>query len=259
MTQWSFTATSGQMVDRTVNPASLTWIGVVAIGGMVRVAGTVGGATDSATAVLSVTARSWTKTTVKDHTIVNPSTLADRPANMEALGDFVGTLPTDSNVSRWLGTIQDDGPNHGFTYMLDLPPVTTTVAQVNGNAINGTSIFYQVQEPRRKKIQGLWYCPQSVVTGVLFSLVEKHEGAVTPPETYQYSHAALFRADVDTKANQRYEPVVGFEAQDVVGPVSATLQTEANQKSLNMHFDGTNYVNTQSLGNCETFHFTYPP
>lgn len=256
---WSFTSTSGQRVDRTNNVTSTSWGGVLAIGGTIAVEGTVDGSVALGSVSVQVTARTWSLTTIKNHMVTIPTTLQDRPPDIHGLGNAIVSLPLDANVNRWLAPIADDGPNHDFFYLIDLPPKTTSTSQVNTNAISGTSDFYQVQEPRRKKINGLWYCPQSVVTGVLYGLVEKHEGAVTDPDVYPNSHPAIFRQHVDAKANQRYEPLAGFGAQDVVSPVTNTLFNEAYNDTQAMDNDSRNYINYQSLGNCETFHFVYPP
>jgi hypothetical protein len=256
---WSFTSTGGQRIERQVNPTSPTWSGTMALSGTIAAEGTVDGVNGTGSATVHVTSRTWTDSTLKSHMVLTPTTLSARPASMAGLGNFAGTLPLDPDINRWLATIGDHGPNHDFSYLIGLPPITTTASQVNTNAINGDSIFYQVQEPKRKKIGQLWYCPKSVVTGVLFSLVEKHEGAVSTPETFPNSHAAIFRAHVDSVAQKRYEPLVGFGGEDIVGPVSTAIRIEATNESAAMDTSSRNYITYQSLGNCETFHFTYPP
>jgi hypothetical protein len=153
--------------------------------------------------------------------------------------------------------ISDDGPNQNFLYMLDLPPITKTVSQVNTRAISDTSSFYRVQESKRKKIGTLWYCAKSVVTSTLPGLVTKHEGAVPDPDIYPNSHPAIFRAHVDAYAPQRFEPLVGYDGADVVTPVRNALFDEASIDSQAMDSDQRNYINSQTLG-CDTFHFIYP-
>jgi hypothetical protein len=195
--------------------------------------------------------------TVKSHSVI-ATTLSSRPPMMDSLGVTTTTLPLDVNSTRWLASIADDGPNSGFTYLIDLPPITTSVSQVNTNAINDTSSFYRVQEPKRKKIGGAWYCAKSMVfPGVLDTLVVQHEGAVPNPDVFPRSHPGIFRHHVDSLAYLRFEPATGFQGQDNVTPIASALATEANNDSAEMDGDlSRNYVNPTSLG-CDTFHFNY--
>ena len=171
------------------------------------------GAPSSGSAAVQVTARSWTSSmkTLKDHSVI-ATAFTSKPDSFGALGHTTLSLPHDSNINRWLRSISDDGPNNAYVYLLDLPPVTTSVSQVNTKAINDTSSFYRIQEARKKKISGFWYCGKDVVwPGVLLGLSVKHEGAITPypdPDTLPNSHPGIFRRHVDSLAYLRYEPIV---------------------------------------------------
>jgi hypothetical protein len=261
MTLWRFTAsTGGFVVNRTDNVSAHDWSGEVAAAGTIYVEGTVDGVQSSASATVAVTPRNWSsKTTLKDHSVI-ATTLSNKPAAFAELGNAVLSLPLDQNVNRWLKTISDNGPNHEFDYLIDLPPKPTSVSQVNTNAINGTSPFYTIQESKRKKISGFWYCPKSVVTGVLLGLSEKHEGAVPDPDVFPNSHPSIYRRHVDSVAYSRYEPLVGFQGQDFISTATNTLHTQASNNSAAMDNDSRNYINYNSLGNCDHFHFgPYPP
>jgi len=261
VTGWSFRdSTPDNLVIRQLNPSALSWSGTMAVRGTVVVVGQINGAPASGSTAVQVTARSWTSSmkTVKDHSVI-PTTFDSKPDSFSKLGHAELELPHDSNVNRWLGSISDDGPNNGYIYLLDLPPVTRTVSQVNNKAINDTSSFYRKQEQRNKKINGLWFCAKSVVwPGVLRNLSVKHEGAVSPypsPDTLQNSHPGIFRRHVDSLAYLRYEPIVGFDGQDNASPVTSALFTQASNDSEAMNNDSRNYINTNTLGGCDQFHF----
>jgi hypothetical protein len=257
VTAWSFTSATGIQVDRTQNVSASTWSGKIVTSGTVTVRGTVNRSVQQASVPLLVSSRNWVgKKTLKDHMVI-ATTFTSKPTRMADLGNTEISLNPDANVARWLGVISDDGPNQNFLYMLDLPPITKTVSQVNTRAISDTSSFYRVQESKRKKIGTLWYCAKSVVTSTLPGLVTKHEGAVPDPDIYPNSHPAIFRAHVDAYAPQRFEPLVGYDGADVVTPVRNALFDEASIDSQAMDSDQRNYINSQTLG-CDTFHFIYP-
>jgi hypothetical protein len=225
------------------------------VDGVVSVTGTVDGVQESASTPVHVTPRDWSaKTTVKDHTVI-PTTLSARPAAIEELGNANLSLPLDQDVARWLKVIGDAGPNDGFSYLLDLPPIATSVSQVNTNAINSKSAFYKIQEPQTITIGGVKFCGQNVVAGVLGGLVTQHEGAVANPDVYPNSHPGIFRHHVDSAAYRKFEKVAG--PGDPVTPVNSALFNEAVADSKAMDTDSRNYVNTTSLGGCNTFHFDY--
>lgn len=255
---WSFTSGSGVRFDRRTDVTSRTWSGALVTDGVVRVEATVSGSLLSDSVQVVTSARSWTgKISLKDHSVI-PTTLSAKPDSFADLGRTTHSLPADTNTNRWLKLVNDEGPNQDFTYLIDLPPITTTAAQVNTNAINGTSPFYQVQEAKRKKIGNLWFCPKSTVTSVLFDLSQKHEGAVANPDVYPNSHPGIFRAYVDANAFSRFEPVIGtvFTAPHV--GIMQNLFNDALADSKAMDSDSRNYITYATLGNCTEFHFTYP-
>lgn len=255
-TAWQFRDAVGNIVDRTVAVSSTTWAGTVAKSGTIRINGTVDGVSTFGMTSLTVTARSWSgKVAPKAHSVI-PTTLPSAPDSLSQLGRAGLSLPTDPNVSSWLRTISDKGPNHEFSYLAEIPIMVTTVSQVNTNAINGTSPFYQVQESRRKKIGDLWYCPKSLVTGALFGIVQAHEGAIPDPSSLPNSHPGIFRRHVDSLAYLRFEGVVGFRDEDQVSPVSDLLFESAATDSKAMDSDSRNNITNVSLG-CDTFRFTY--
>jgi hypothetical protein len=253
---WQFRDTDGNIVDRTESVNSDSWIGTAAKSGTVRVNGTVDGVAAFGVASLTVTARSWTgKLAPKAHSVI-ASALPAAPTMMKELGNTEVSLPVDGNVSNWLRSIGDEGPNHGFSYAVEIPVVATTTSQVNTNAINATSPFYFAQEREKKKSDGLWYCPRSLVTGALYGLVQAHEGAIADPTSLPNSHAQIYRSHVDSLAYLRFEGVVGFGGEDGVTPVSALLHGAALADSEAMDSDSRNNITNVSLG-CDTFRFTY--
>lgn len=255
---WSFTSSIGQRVDRRTDVSSHTWSGSLVTNGIVRVDATVNGVLLSDSIQVITSARSWNgKISLKDHTVI-PTNLSARPDSFAMLGNTTQSLPVDANVNRWLKGVSDEGPNQDLTYLLDIPAITKTVSQVNTNAINAMSPFYQVQEPKRKKIGNLWFCPKSTVTSVLFDLTQKHEGAVTNPDIYPNSHPGIFRSYVDANAFSRFEAVVGDLSSSPHLAVMQTLLTDASADSNAMDHDSRNYITYTTLGNCTEFHFTYP-
>ena len=121
LTSWRFQDALSNVVDRTASVSATTWAGTVATGGTVRVNGTVGGVQTFGVASLAVTARSWAgKIAPKAHTVI-PTTLTSTPPAMSALGNAALSLPPDANVNNWLRTITDQGPNHDFTYLIEIP------------------------------------------------------------------------------------------------------------------------------------------
>lgn len=258
VSSWGFTDTSGVHIDRIANKTATTWDGTLVIAGTVLVDGTINGISASGNTRVQVTARDWqAKITLKVHDTI-PTTQSSRPTALEQLGGDLLLLPLDQNISRWFKLITDDGPNNNYSYLLDLPPITVDTAQVNSKAINDTSGFYRIQETRNKTIKDSTYCAQSVVSGVLYGLVQKHEGAVMPsPDIYPNSHGAIFRHHVDSLAFKRFEPVTGFDQQDNTTPVTTALFNEAAADSYAMDHDSRNYVNNISLGGCNAFHYDY--
>ena len=127
---------------------------------------------------------------------------------------------------------------------------------MNTNAITDTSAFYRVQGNRRKKIGGVWFCPKSLVTGNLFSLVQAHEGAVPDPSVFPNSHPGIYRRHVDSLAYLQFENVVGFGAEDRVSPIRASLHASASSDAAAMDTDSRNNITSVSLG-CDTFRFAY--
>jgi len=255
---WGFTDTAGVHLDRSTDPTSTAWDGTVVISGTVSVQGTVNGVSASGSATVDVHARDWTgKITLKVHDTI-PTTMSSRPTAIEQLGNSNMQLPLDTNITRWLKVITDGGPNNDYAYLLDLPPKTVDTAQVNSKAINDTSGFYRIQETRNKTIKDSTYCSQGVVKGVLYGLVQKHEGAVMPsPDVFPNSHPGIFRHHVDSLAFKRFEPVTQFGPQDNTTPVNTTLFNEAIADSRAMDHDSRNYVNNVSLGGCNAFHYDY--
>ena len=265
VTGWSFRDSTPQnRVIRQNNTNSTTWGGTMAVKGTVFVDGTINGAPSTGSAQVQVTARPWTASmrTVKDHSVI-ATAFSSTPASFAQLGMTQLDLRHDAATSRWLSSIADDGPNAGYDYLSDLPPVTITISEVNTNAIIDTSAFYRKQEARRKKVGADWFCGRSVVwPGVLRGLAMKHEGAISPypiPDTLPNSHPGIFRRHVDSLAYLRYEPVVGFQAQDNASPITTTLLTQATEDSRAMDNDSRNYINYNTLGSCDHFHFgPYP-
>lgn len=253
---WQFRDADGNSVDRTESVDSDSWIGTAVKSGTVRVNGTVDGVAAFGVATLTVAARSWTgKLAPKAHSVI-ASALPAAPTMMKELGDAELSLPIDGDFGTWLRSIEDQGPNHGFFYAVEIPVVATTTTQVNTNAINATSPFYFAQETRRKKIGGIWFCPRSLVTGALHGLVRDHEGATADPTSLPNSHAQIYRSHVDALAYLRFESVVGFGGENAVTPVSAPLHMAASADSEAMDSDSRNNITNVSLG-CDTFRFTY--
>jgi hypothetical protein len=257
VTAWSFTDMVGHTLDGPTGTPPNPWSGTLVTNGNVSVQATVDGAQASASATVNATPRNWTgKLTLKNHSVVTPDTLSSRPTGIEGTGNTDLSLPLDPGVARWLQVISDGGPNNGFAYLLDLPPVTTSRSQIASNAMNDTSGFYRIQETRTKVISGVTYCGKSVVTGVLPGLTTEHEGAVANPDQYPNSHPGIFRHHVDSVAYARFEPILSFGSEDNVTPANAAILSEAAADSKAMDTDFRNYVNNVSLG-CQTFHFDY--
>ncbi len=265
VTGWKFDATSGGTVVRTNGVTTSSWSGKVVTPGAVTVQANINGAPATATTHLSVTARPWSGIlSLKDHLVI-PTIFDSRPDSMGALGQTAHDLVVDPDEPGYLGEVSDDGPNHGYRYFTGLPFITRTRSQVNDLAINGTSPFYQIQESKRKKIGGLWYCPKTTVfnngaLGVLYGLVVKHEGAVMPnPDIRPNSHPAIYRKHADTAAQARFESLVELGSVPEILPPLQEVASGANFDSYAMHNDGRNYVTAQALGNCTEFHFgPYP-
>jgi hypothetical protein len=185
--------------------------------------------------------------------------LSAKPSRIEELGVTGMSLQIDSDLNRFFKLVYDEGPNHDINYLLDLPPITTTDAQANGNAINGTSPFYQIQAKKTNysKTEKLWYCGKSVVTSILYGLVEKHEGAVSNPDVFPNSYAAIFRSYVDSLAYKWFEPVVGYQGAANYLSLMNSLEGQAASDSQAMDHDSRNYITSQTL-TCDVFNYKYP-
>lgn len=266
LTGWQFDAASGaDSVTRSIGVTEASWSGKLVTPGAVTVRGNINGAPATATTLLSVSARAWSGIVAqKDHAVI-PTSFNATPDSMGELGHTQHDLVVDPDEPGYLGEVSDNGPNHGYRYFTGLPFFTRTRSEVNDLAINGTSPFYQIQEPKRKKIGGLWYCPKTTLftngsPGVLFELVVKHKGAVmSNPDIWPNSHPAIYRKHADTAAQARFEALVKLGSAPQILPPLQQVANGALFDSYAMHNDGRNYVTAQALGNCTEFHFgPYP-
>ena len=248
VTGWSYTSVDGDRRDRQLNISSPTWQGQLAVDGDVVVSGVVGGVRGQSTPQrVAVRARNWVgKVAKKDHEIVFPSTMVVRPTAFDGqLGTTALELPLDLTAqSQWSVTIDDDGPNQGFLYLVDVPVKSWTRPQVNTNALNGTSDFYRIQESRQRKIGGITYCAQSFVTGII-PMIQTHEGY--DPVNQPNSHAGIFRRHVDSLAYKVFEAAAGSSDGPAVTSRVTSLFNEASNDSAAMDHDSRNNITTQTL------------
>ena len=131
-----------------------------------------------------------------------------------------------------------------------LPVVTTTVVDVNTNALAIGTPFYNLQEKHQRTIKGVTYCAQSFVI-TLVPLVDAHEG--TTPGAFPNSHAGIFRHHVDSVAGPRFEPIAGPGTSLSFDAVRNAIFTEAADDDSAMDHDSRNNLNNVTVP-CQ-FHF----
>ena len=252
-TAWRFTSTAGLRVDRLVDQAQLTWTGALVTDGDIVVEGTIDGkAAESGPRAVTVKVRGdWaTKAPVSIHSGRQTSTMSSRPTafdqQMGQTEEATSAVPTESNSVP----VGDWGPNHGLTYLIEMPLTVETHPEVNLNALNDTSGFYRIQETRQRKIGTVTYCAQSYVPTII-GPIKQHEGYNLELK----SHARTFQDTAAARARIEFEKAVAPNGVNVVTAPLAAVQTAANAVSRLVDTKGSTLYNPVPL-TCE-FHYDY--
>ena len=251
-TAWSFVTAQGFRINRTFEQTQLTWSGALVTDGDVVVQGTIDGRpAESQPRRVTAKARDWTtKMPQLVHSGLPTSTMNSRPT---AFKDQMGrnkeqtfATPTEGNSI----IISDWGPNHQLTYLSEMPLTVQTNPEVNLNALNDTSGFYRIQEPRQRKIGTVTYCAQSYVPTII-EPIRKHEGYNLELK----SHARIFQDTAVARARISFEAAVAPPGQNVVSAPLDVVQSAAHAVSQMVDVEGSPLYNPVPLI-CD-FHYDY--
>ena len=239
VTAWTFTSTAGDVVSRQTNNSDVTWAGQLVVDGRIDVTGTVAGHPASGSASVTVTARDWSTKTVRTSLATpGPDGLPIRPDSFGGqLGNSSLHLELRTDVANYAVVIPDDGPNHAFTYMTDIPYETFDTARVNYPAMMQGSDWYRIQYPRDTKRGQITYCGQPRVL-TLPPLVEAHEG--TDPANQPNSHVGIFVNDVTRGARVKAENLAGPNPNPE--PTRLEIEDAAYADSRAMDHDSRNNI-----------------
>lgn len=262
ITAWSFTSDSGDIVDRTENVSDSIWQGRVVRTGHVKVRGTIGGESVTASAIIEVAPRSWTADSLKRpdtvNVVQNPGPLTSKPAAIADLGRAFGELIVNyPKMNQWLKSIDDNGPNHGWIYLLKMPAKESSLVHVNTAALADTSAFYRVQYDKDKTVGGVKYCGKDWVKTKFRPLADAHEG--TTPESQPNSHIGVHRRTVDSAfVAEFFEKFAGPQTRNI-NQYTDSMDTRADTNSRWMDTTkALNNINSKSFP-CQNFVYTYPP
>jgi hypothetical protein len=246
-------------ITRTDNPSSLTWSGVIVIGGTVVASGSINGVPSAdGKGRINVKNRDWSQKS-QDAT---PEVLAvtDKrfklPLRPTAFKDQFGLTGSIVEAKKGLafinalGHIADGGPNNDLAYFADIPVSIDQDVQVNYPALTTTSDFYKIQEDFDRG----GFCGKSWVTN-LVPMVEQHEGT----QAQANSHVRIFFDHAWPMIKGTFESLVMPYADDVISPVvdyhSQRITDEALADSHAMDTDRRNVITTKTLP-CD-FHYDY--
>jgi hypothetical protein len=158
VSNWQFKDGSGNTVSRTQNTGSLTWSGVMVIGGTVSVTATSSGATTSLSATIVVNNRTnFSFTSVQPAKEGNPYTCTSVSGssvisvhnppqpNGGTNSDFIGEYCDIEDYSYDFATLSDDGPNNGYSYVTTPTNNASFHWIIAQAAENPASTFYKAQ------------------------------------------------------------------------------------------------------------------
>lgn len=140
---WQFKDGSGNTVTRTVNTGSLTWSGSLVTSGTVSVTATGSGASPvSLSQQITVTPRSGFGFSAVSASLQNNGFSGDGctisvPSPPAQNGDAVGKFCLAQYFSFQTGSVNDSGPNNGYSYV-------TSIANSNSNGTSTTGYFYVI-------------------------------------------------------------------------------------------------------------------
>lgn len=215
VTGWQFVGERpGEILRRAQDTASWTWTGAVLLPGTVTVYAGVNGTPDSVTSSrIAVTPRDWHALPAVPYVIAEVDTgLPTHPAKIDSqLGRSGLGVSLQQGNPALQGVVDDQGPNHGWSYFTEVPYRADMVTAINRAALSLNSDFYTFQENQLRKIPGggdRWYCPKPRVIDVV-PYIEDHEGI--NPSAAPHSHTGLFVGVVDSLARRWGEQVAGPE------------------------------------------------
>jgi hypothetical protein len=205
---WMFTDSAGHRIPGPTG-SDTTWGGVMAVGGMMKVEGAVGGVATADSVAIRATGRTWSHLRLD----VKEKGHGDlpAPAAIRRIGELAHThVDEPSNVPAHLIT---EGPNKGWVVMDSIPEVPVTVHI--SDAWHPGNVWYNLQhwgvyhDPQTGAPFG-HYCDKSELPAILRD-ARGHEGSIPWDGT---SHVDIFQvwvnhhptAQNDVEAAVAYEP-----------------------------------------------------
>ena len=204
---WKFTAADSS-IGAITGPSTLTWSGPMVVSGAVEASATLGGASQTASAAVTVQPRDWSTQTIDVTITPLPTPYGDPPKDVHELGSNV----MEANLRVDGISVIADGPNTGLAFFTALPFTASFRVNFNEKAMRVGSQFYSMQPRTSRVFQGVRYCGQDRVTGDI-DLVKKHEGfSATDPNSHTDVYLRTFLAQVRGPAERLVAPAADLTA-----------------------------------------------